>query len=194
MEKNTKLDLSVQTFNDYTKKARKTAQYPRIGNNVFYPVLGLIGESGEVADQVKRIQRDDGEKLLPPRIEKLTKELGDVAWYLQQSMFESAIPFDSIAELNMTIIDYQKAIQSFPPEFENFASQTVYLNSLTNTAATYMYAERTCATQYFLDILETLMTIANMIGIEFQYILETNLKKLYKRKDEGKIQGEGGER
>ncbi len=46
-------------FNDYQKEARKTAIYPKLGSNIVYPTLGLCGESGEIAEKVKKIMRDD---------------------------------------------------------------------------------------------------------------------------------------
>ena len=44
------------TFNDYQKFARETAIYK---DGIFYPALGLCGESGEVADKIKKIYRDN---------------------------------------------------------------------------------------------------------------------------------------
>ena len=35
-------------FNEYQEEAAKTAVYPDIGNNLWYPGLGLGGEAGEV--------------------------------------------------------------------------------------------------------------------------------------------------
>ena len=39
------------TFEEYQKLSRKTAHYPKIGENFVYPVLGLTGEAGEVAEK-----------------------------------------------------------------------------------------------------------------------------------------------
>ena len=47
------------TFKEYQKNARETAVYPDIGNNFVYPVLGISGEAGEIAEKVKKILRDD---------------------------------------------------------------------------------------------------------------------------------------
>lgn len=44
-------------FNEYQKKARKTAIYPNIGKNYIYPALGLGGESGEVLEKIKKLIR-----------------------------------------------------------------------------------------------------------------------------------------
>ena len=42
-------------FNEYQKLARKTAIYAGAGKNFVYPALGLCGESGEVAEKIKKI-------------------------------------------------------------------------------------------------------------------------------------------
>jgi len=42
------------TFNDYQKRARETAIYPNLGNNIVYPTLGISGEAGEIAEKVKK--------------------------------------------------------------------------------------------------------------------------------------------
>ena len=46
-------------LNQYQDKSRETARYPDVGNNPIYPTLGLAGESGEVADKVKKVLRDN---------------------------------------------------------------------------------------------------------------------------------------
>ena len=55
------------TFEEYQRQSRKTANYPSIGQIYVYPTLGLTGESGEVAEKVKKIFRDDGGVLTPER-------------------------------------------------------------------------------------------------------------------------------
>ena len=42
-------------FKEYQKESKKTALYPDSGSNFIYPTLGLSGESGEVADKIKRL-------------------------------------------------------------------------------------------------------------------------------------------
>ncbi len=46
-------------FSEYQQAALETAIYPDKGNNIVYPVLGLTGESGEVAEKIKKVIRDN---------------------------------------------------------------------------------------------------------------------------------------
>ncbi len=72
------------TLNDYQRQAREVSFYKDIpmGEVPVYPMLGLAGEVGEVAEQLKKAVRDDGGKLTEERLAKLLRELGDCAWYL----------------------------------------------------------------------------------------------------------------
>ena len=65
-------------FAEYQNEASRTALYPERLNNLGYPTLGLAGEAGEVANIVKKIQRDHGGKLNDEIKERLKDELGDV--------------------------------------------------------------------------------------------------------------------
>lgn len=75
---------------DYEKHARATAVYPHQGTlfGLMYTALGLAGEAGEVADQVKKIMRDDNGELTTERLDKITKELGDTMWYIANMCWE----------------------------------------------------------------------------------------------------------
>jgi NTP pyrophosphatase (non-canonical NTP hydrolase) len=88
-------------FEEYQKKSRKTALYPGVGNNFVYPVLGLCGEAGEVSEKVKKIIRDDGGEVLPEKKKEITKELGDVLWYVAQLATEFGLSLDDIAKENI---------------------------------------------------------------------------------------------
>lgn len=88
-------------FNEYQKKSRKTAIYPKIGENFVYPVLGLTGESGEVAEKVKKILRDNDGIIGKEQKEELKKELGDVLWYIAQIASELDLSLDEIASFNV---------------------------------------------------------------------------------------------
>ncbi|MFH2104946.1 MAG: nucleoside triphosphate pyrophosphohydrolase family protein [Parcubacteria group bacterium] len=88
-------------FNEYQKKSRKTAIYPDKDNNFIYPTLGLAGESGEVAEKIKKVIRDKDGKLDEETRDMLKKELGDVLWYVSQLATELNLSLDEVAEENI---------------------------------------------------------------------------------------------
>lgn len=88
-------------LNDYQTLSRRTALYKDKGNNFIYPTLGLAGETGEVAEKVKKILRDKNGVVDEQTKESLKKELGDVLWYLAQLATEFGISLDDIADANL---------------------------------------------------------------------------------------------
>ncbi len=88
-------------FEDYQKEASSTALYPNRLNNLEYPTLGLTGEAGEVANIVKKIQRDFGGELTDEVRLKLQDELGDVLWYISACADELGLTLREIAEYNV---------------------------------------------------------------------------------------------
>ena len=60
-------------------------------------VMGLCGESGEAIDIVKKWMAQ-GHELDK---EHLTKELGDIAWYLAEAATALEIPLDDILQANI---------------------------------------------------------------------------------------------
>jgi len=88
-------------FEEYQSEAKQTALYPRRLENLEYPTLGLAGEAGEVANIVKKIQRDfDGVITDEVRL-KLKDELGDVLWYISACADELGLTLTEIAEYNV---------------------------------------------------------------------------------------------
>ena len=86
---------------DYQERSRATAVYPDAGDNLLYPTLGLCGEAGEVAEKIKKMVRDDGGVLSEERRQALSKELGDVLWYLAQLATEARLDLAEIADANL---------------------------------------------------------------------------------------------
>lgn len=68
-------------FSDYQAAARATAIYP-LQAAVTYPLFGLCGEVGELANKYKKVIRDDGGKLSDEKRAQLLDELGDIVWYV----------------------------------------------------------------------------------------------------------------
>ena len=75
------------TFNEYQRESRRTALYPAKGYGLTYPVLGLVGESGEVAEKMKK--------------QEIIKELGDVLWYLAQIAADLDFDLEEVAQRNL---------------------------------------------------------------------------------------------
>lgn len=89
------------TFDEYQNEASATALYPRRMSNLEYPTLGLAGEAGEVANVVKKIQRDHAGVLTDEVRTKLKDELGDVLWYISACADELGLTLDDVAAYNV---------------------------------------------------------------------------------------------
>ena len=91
----------IMNFEEYQSEASRTALYPNRMTNLEYPTLGLAGEAGEVANIVKKIQRDFGGKITDEIRAKLRDELGDVLWYISACADELGLTLGEIAEFNV---------------------------------------------------------------------------------------------
>ena len=102
------------TFDEYQAEAGKTAIYPYRGHNIEYPTLGLCGEAGEIANKVKKIQRDNNGVLTNEKRFKIADEIGDVLWYLSALADEIDISLDAIADCNITKLKERQKTILFP--------------------------------------------------------------------------------
>lgn len=87
----------------YQNRAKLTAVYPKqtIINNLLYLVLGLAGETGEVANDIKKLIRDDNGILTDGRKDQIIDEMGDVLWYLAMLCFEVDTTLETVATRNI---------------------------------------------------------------------------------------------
>ena len=86
------------TINEYQTSALRTAQTDKLTANelLLNAALGLCGESGEVADLVKK-HRFQGHDI---DLDHIAKELGDVAWYLAVGAYAIGLDLESIFRMN----------------------------------------------------------------------------------------------
>lgn len=94
------------TFDEYQTAAESTNLTPGdegvvMSVSFMDKVLGLVGESGEFADKVKKILRDDNAKMSEEKRQLLIKELGDVLWYIALLAKHLDMPLEEIAKLNI---------------------------------------------------------------------------------------------
>ena len=88
-------------LNDYQTKALLTAHHPDIGHPIVYPTLGLVGEAGEFSNKLKKIFRDSNGVITEEMRSTLTKELGDVLWYVARLATALGVTLDEVGKLNL---------------------------------------------------------------------------------------------
>lgn len=94
-------EFEDSTFAQYEHLAQTTAIYPGQGTDdgLIYTVLALAGESGEVAEHVKKAWRDG--EVNDDRRQLISKELGDVLWYLTMAASEIGWSLEEVAAGNL---------------------------------------------------------------------------------------------
>ncbi len=95
------LNASTNDLNQHQASCLRTAQYPNVGRNYIYPTLGLLGEAGEIANKLKKVQRDSAGVLTQEHKEALKAELGDVLWYVSVLAFELGYSLAGVAAANL---------------------------------------------------------------------------------------------
>lgn len=105
--------IRPRTFDEYQVWTENTASYPAVGTGepvaLLYTMLGITGESGELADKLKKLdalaaylRTGEGELLVK-------KELGDVLWYIARLATEMGWTLSDVVETNIKKLEDRKA-------------------------------------------------------------------------------------
>ena len=103
------------TINEYQKLAMRTSNRSISPDyHIMNGALGLAGESGEVADIVKKylMQGHDLDNL------HVAKELGDVCWYIAETATAIGYDLETIMQMNI-----DKLKKRYPEGFDSELSQ-----------------------------------------------------------------------
>jgi NTP pyrophosphatase (non-canonical NTP hydrolase) len=77
--------MNKKDLNQFQKHASKFALFENVKTDpIVYLTIGLLGETGEIAEKIKKLLREGNNKLTKNNKEDLILELGDVLWYLSQ--------------------------------------------------------------------------------------------------------------
>lgn len=96
-------------INEYQKLALRTASTLEPDKLVLNGALGLNGESGEVADHIKK-HLFQGHEL---KKEHLAKELGDICWYIAIMAEGLGYSLEEVMQMNV-----DKLMKRYPNGFE----------------------------------------------------------------------------
>jgi len=116
------------TFDEYQKKAHSTAIYPKIlvlrnpedralcdaidvdlvDISWIYPLIGMIGELGELANKMKKIIRDDGFEISEEKLKEIDDENGDVLWYKAEFNTSLGLSLNNTAKNNLKKLSSRK--------------------------------------------------------------------------------------
>jgi NTP pyrophosphatase (non-canonical NTP hydrolase) len=88
-------------LNDYQRAALRTAAPRDKHNELFHLLLGLVGETGEIAEKAKKIVRDRDSDFSTWDREDLKKELGDTLWYVAVIADHFGLGLAEVAEANI---------------------------------------------------------------------------------------------
>lgn len=85
---------------EYQEQALVTAQYGA-GPKIIYPALGLANEAGEVLGKIKKVLRDNNAEFTEEKCKEISKEIGDVLWYVAALASDLNISLEDIALENL---------------------------------------------------------------------------------------------
>ena len=159
---------TIMNIDEYTQAA-KALITPRVQDlindpSADYLALGLIGETGEVAEHVKKYLRDDEGFLTEDRRQKLIKELGDVLWY-------AAVRADREGDvLDLNTKGFRKPADAVRKLAQAAASESAH------SVVTY------------------LASLALWCGVTLEEVARLNIEKLNDRRDRGVLHGSGDSR
>lgn len=76
-------------------------EYETSLSRLVYPILGLVGEAGELANKLKKWGRDSKGVSTPEQEDALADELGDTLWYQAAVATGLRVRLDDVADDNI---------------------------------------------------------------------------------------------
>lgn len=86
-------------LSEYQEKIIESEYWPKDLGPI-YPALGLSGEVGEVANEIKKVYRDDNGNFAF-KLNNIALEIGDVLWYLASLANSLGISLDDCLERSL---------------------------------------------------------------------------------------------
>jgi NTP pyrophosphatase (non-canonical NTP hydrolase) len=149
-----------------------------------YVTLAIFGETGEIAEKVKKFYRGDTKFVLDR--EKMLNEVGDLLYYLVRYSY-----------LHKAVLNWEAMTQDLGGRrvIEDLGEAVLVLCQKVGTLVVSVVLEK----ESHADVLVTfaivaLVDVAKACGGTLQEAANMNIEKLTKRRAGGKMRGEGDER
>lgn len=98
------------TLDEYQKEALVTAVFSDDSfKDLAHWVFGITGESGEIAEKIKKIVRDKKGEMSDQDKEEIIKEIGDVMWYLAVLAEHLGYNFEEVGKRNIAKLRSRQA-------------------------------------------------------------------------------------
>lgn len=157
--------------------------YPNQGNNLAYPVLGLVEETGEIVEKIDFLDKQG-----------LKKEMGDVIWYMTAFCYELNCNFDKF-ESDMKYIPQLKT-QAI---LQNVGDIISKIASIVKKTMRDSGGVITVDNKGKLEILiQQIINLFNTLSLNQKFtiydVLELNANKIIDRKNRNVVHGSGDDR
>lgn len=174
-------------LNQYQQEAFKTAIYPNQGKNLVYATLGLLEESGEVAEKVGTGRQINNEEVI--------KELGDVLWYLACCCTEMQVDLKLIYQKSLNK-DAPKSVKSLIATLFQATSKVAgkVKKTIRDDKGILQEAKKLEIIEHLASSMICLSILSETINSSLEEVASKNLEKLLDRKDRGKLKGSGDNR
>ena len=165
------------TYKQYQQAAQRTS--PPDHDKLMNGLLGLIGESGEIVDTIKK-QKYQGmpeEKALP----RMTEELGDVMWYVAEACAGIGKSIADVDALTQHGELCTHSIEACAVRMVRMACDAFFaINQLEVRDYAAIVAIRRLG-----EIWLMIRSICNHMGVQPETVMRENVKKLSKRYPKG---------
>lgn len=166
---------------EYQRLAMRTSPdgHDRVKNGC----LGLIGESGEIVDIIKKhMFQSEADTPLP--VGKIIDEMGDVLWYCMETL--TGIGDDPEIALTRKALYSVSAvyIQSCAAGIDTVAA-LLSMFSVGAYTASYIDDNIRHLRGCIYDVYRMLLTLCDLLGTTIERVAETNIEKLKKRYPDG---------
>jgi len=186
-------------FEEYQKQAITTRHRSYastiIQKDLKYFGMGLIGETGELVEKVKKILRDDDGILTADRRLMIKKEIGDVIWYMTNICEETNLKMDDIHYKSHQDGYVHHGLRNMFDVVCLIAQEvgeiSATIDKVCNGSDSYI-SERLYP--QLCELFTLLEEFCTSCALEIQMVAKYNIEKLFSRKERGTITGDGDNR